>query len=82
LTWKTETPQVTEIMEDLMTVGEGLDISERVIGPEQAGPAPVFPHEAVVLAVIRDGEVIRLGDERLRQLRDGDRVIELFSHAR
>lgn len=76
----TETPQVTEIMEDLMTVGEGLDISERVIGPEQAGPAPVFPHEAVVLAVVRDGEVIRFGDPRVRELRDGDRVLELFSH--
>ncbi|HWC08790.1 MAG TPA: NAD(P)-binding protein, partial [Solirubrobacterales bacterium] len=76
----TETPQVTEIMEDLMTVGEGLDISERVIGPDQAGPTPVFPHEAVVLAVVRDGEVIRFGDPRVRELREGDRVLELFSH--
>ena len=76
----TETPQVTEIVEDLMTVGEGLDISERTIGPDQAGPAPVFPHEPVVLAVVRDGEVLRFGDPRARQLRDGDRVLELFSH--
>lgn len=76
----TETPQVTEIMEDLMTVGEGLDISERTIGPEGAGPAPVFPHEPVVLAVVRDGEVLRFGDPRAQELRDGDRVLELFSH--
>lgn len=76
----TETPQVTEIMEDLMTVGKGLDISERTISPGPSEPAPVFPHEPIVLAVVRDGEVLRFGDPRAQELRDGDRVIELFSH--
>ena len=76
----TETPQVTEVMEDLMTIGEGLDISERIIGPDQAGPNPSLPHEPIVLAVIRDGQLIRFGDPRAAELRDGDRVIELFSH--
>jgi voltage-gated potassium channel len=76
----TKTPQITEVMEDLMTIGEGLDISERRIGPEDAGPAPIAPDEAFMLAVVRGGEVIRFGDPRTRELRDGDRVVELFSH--
>lgn len=76
----TKTPQITEVMEDLLTVGEGLDLTEREIGPEQAGPVPGQAHEAIMLAIVRDGEVIRFDDERATELREGDRVLELFSH--
>jgi voltage-gated potassium channel len=76
----TKTPQITEVMEDLMTVGEGLDISERTIGPEEAGPAPAGPEQSIMVAIVRDGEVIRFGDPRAGELRAGDRVLELFSH--
>jgi voltage-gated potassium channel len=76
----THTPQITEVMEDLMTVGEGLDIAERTIGPEEAGPSPIGPDEAIMLAIVRDGEVIRFGDPRTAELRAGDRILELFSH--
>ncbi len=76
----TETPQVTEVMEDLLTVGEGLDIAERRVGPDQAGPVPPRAREPIMLAIVRDGEVIRFDDERADELRDGDRVLELFSH--
>ena len=78
----TETPQVTEVMEDLMTLGEGLDLAERRIGPEEAGPIPPQSQAAVMLAIVRDGEVIRFDDERAAELREGDRVLELFSHRR
>jgi voltage-gated potassium channel len=76
----THTPQITEVMEDLMTVGEGLDLSERTIGPDEAGPAPAGPQQSIMLAVVRDGEVIRFGDPRIGEFRAGDRVLELFSH--
>lgn len=76
----TETPQVTEVMEDLMTLGEGLDLAERRVGPEEAGPIPARAHAAIMLAIVRDGEVIRFDDERAAELREGDRVLELFSH--
>lgn len=76
----TRTPQITEVMEDLMTIGEGLDIQERTIGPDEAGPAPLGPDEAIMLAIIREGEVIRFGDPRIRELQPGDRLVELFSH--
>jgi voltage-gated potassium channel len=76
----TETPQVTEVMEDLLTVGEGLDLAERAIGSGEAGPVPRPQHDAIMLAIVRDGEVIRFDDERAAELREGDRVLELFSH--
>jgi voltage-gated potassium channel len=76
----TETPQVTEVMEDLLTVGEGLDLAERTIGAEEAGPSPARAHEAIMLAIVREDEVIRFDDPRAAELRSGDRVIELFSH--
>lgn len=76
----TQTPQVTEVMEDLLTVGEGLDLAERRIGAGDAGAVPPRAHEAIMLAIVRDGEVIRFDDERAGELREGDRVLELFSH--
>jgi voltage-gated potassium channel len=76
-----ETPQVTEVMEDLLTVGEGLDIVEReVASAESLHPGAHPDHPAVLLAVVRDGELIRFGDPRIAELRDGDRVIELHTH--
>ena len=76
----TETPKITEVLEDLLTVGDGLDIAEREVGPDDAGPVPAHSHEAILVAVIRDGEILRFDDERASELRSGDRVVELLSH--
>jgi len=70
-----ETPQVTKVFEDLLTVGAGLDIQERELGPDEA--LPRHAHDSMILAVVRNGELIRFSDPRLRELRPGDRVIEL-----
>lgn len=75
-----ETPQVTDVLEDLLTVGEGLDIVEREVAPEEAGPVPATLSEGVVLGVVRDGELLHFGDPRAAELRGGDRLIELVSH--
>ena len=76
----TRTPQVIELMEDLLTVGEGLDISERRVDAAEAGSSPLRSRDPIMLAIVRDGEVIRFDDDRAAELRDGDRVLELFSH--
>ena len=76
----TETPQVTEVMEDLLTVGEGLDLAERQDRRRGGGAESVPPQAAIMLAIVRDGEVIRFDDERAGELLEGDRVLELFSH--
>jgi voltage-gated potassium channel len=75
-----DTPKVTEVLEDILTVGAGLDIAEREIGAGEAGPVPQRSHEALIVAVIRDDEILRFDDERATELRAGDRVVELVSH--
>ncbi len=71
----TQSPSVVEVLEDLLTVGAGLDIIERSPGPEEVetGPRP-SPGELVV-AVKRDGEMIRFDDPRAGSLKEGDRVV-------
>ena len=75
-----ETPQVTEVLEDLLSVGEGLDITEREVRADEVGPGSASAHHGMMLAVIRGGELLRFDDPRATELRSGDRVIELFSH--
>lgn len=72
-----DTPQVTEVFEDILTVGEGLDIRERTIGSGEEASALPHIHEIMVLGVVRDGTLIRFDDPRIGELRPGDRVIEL-----
>ena len=72
-----ETPQVTEVLEDILTVGGGLDIVEHEVGASEAGPVGGLADHGMLLAVVRNGELIRFDDERARDLREGDRVVEL-----
>jgi voltage-gated potassium channel len=75
-----ETPRVSEVLEDLLSVGEGLDVSEREVRPDELGAVPARAHHGMMLAVIRGGDLLRFDDPRASELRSGDRVIELFSH--
>jgi voltage-gated potassium channel len=75
-----ETPQVSEVLEDLLSVGEGLDISEREVDPREIGPLTARSPHGMILAIVRDGELMRFDDERATELRPGDRLIELLSH--
>ena len=69
-------PQVVAVLEDLLEVGAGLDLVERVVGAERAGrPLAESNGSEPVVAVIRDGELMRFDDERAQVLREGDRVI-------
>lgn len=75
-----KTPEIVKVIEDMLTVGTGLDIVDREVteGSETAAPLPT--QQAIALAVVRDGEVIDFHDERCRKLQPGDRVIELYGH--
>ncbi len=76
----TKTPEVTEVLEDLLTVGGGLDIVEQEVDADGAGPARPHAREPIILAVVREGKVLRFDDPEATELRPGDRVIELLSH--
>jgi voltage-gated potassium channel len=74
------TPQVTEVLEDLLTVGEGLDIHERELGPDDVAPKHPPELDTMLLAVVREGELIRFDDPRITEFHPGDRLIELRNH--
>jgi voltage-gated potassium channel len=77
----TETPRLVDVLEDLLSVGEGLDIAEREVTPEEVGAGHAAREGELLVAVVRDGRMLRFDDPALRELRPGDRVLCLRSHA-
>ena len=78
----THRPRVVEVLEDMITVGHGLDIIDREITADEAGPIVDLHAKAPVIAVIRGGETCRFDDPRVADLRPGDRIVTLASHAK
>jgi voltage-gated potassium channel len=76
----TTAPHVTDVLEDLLSVGSGLDIIKRPVAPDEVGPLADLHSRNPVLAVVRDGELMRFDDDRAAQLRSGDEVVMLLSH--
>ena len=77
----TASPRLVEVLEDLMTVGTGMDITERDVKEEDVGlPAHERSEGAPVIAVIRNGETLRFDDPRADVLERGDRVVCLCSN--
>jgi voltage-gated potassium channel len=73
-------PKVVQVLEDLLSVGEGLDVLEREVTADEAGrPLSTLPATAPVIAVVRDDEVLRFDDPRAGELRPGDRLVCLSS---
>ncbi|MEO8092177.1 MAG: NAD-binding protein [bacterium] len=77
----TETPETVEVLEDLLSFGTGLDIVQHEIGPGAGGPLADARVAGPILAVVRDGELLRFDNERAAQLQPGDRVVAVRSHA-
>jgi voltage-gated potassium channel len=79
----TENPRVVDVVEDLMTVGRGLDIIERPVTENEVGRslhAATRPGQLPV-AIVRDGRAWPFNDERCQNLEAGDRVVALCYHA-
>jgi len=76
----TRTPGIAAVLEDLLSIGEGLDIEQHEISAAQAGPSEERLEWGPIVAVVRGKELIHFNDDRIRELRAGDRVIALRSH--
>jgi voltage-gated potassium channel len=75
-------PKVVQVLEDLLSVGEGLDVTEREVSREEAGrPLSSLPGDAPVIAVVRGDDVLRFDDPRAARLAAGDRLVCLCSNA-
>jgi voltage-gated potassium channel len=77
----TQSPRVVEVLEDLLTVGQGLDILERPVGEQDAGPLTDLRTNEPVVAVIRGGDLMRFDNPDAQQLQAGDRLVYLCSRA-
>ncbi len=75
-----EKPVVAEVLEDLISVGEGLDIAERPVTDDECGPLEELALPGPIVGVIRGSRFLRFNDSRAAKLEPGDRVIYLRGH--
>ncbi|GAB2507995.1 potassium channel family protein [Nocardia heshunensis] len=72
----TTTPAVVDMIEDLLTPEAGFAISERDVETEEVGGSPRHLRD-IVLGVVREGRLIRVGDPETDALETGDRLLYL-----
>jgi len=73
----TDTPRLVEVLEDLLSVGAGLDLVEHEVGPDGA---PDHAAGDLLVAIVRDDDVLRFDDPKVRELQEGDRMLCLRSN--
>lgn len=69
-------PAISEVFNDLLIHGEGLDLAERPVRPEEVG-RPLRECDQPVIAVLRGGHALPYG--QVAALQDGDRVVIVTS---
>lgn len=75
-------PKLTEVLEDLLAIGQGLDVAERAVGDDECGPLGELTVGGPVIGVVRGDALMRFDDPRAAVLEHGDRVVYLRSHDR
>ena len=75
----THAPGVAAVLEDLLSVGAGLDIVQSEVTAEQAGRIDRHAADGPVVAVLRGAELLHFDDERVAEVRAGDKLISVRS---
>ncbi|MEV6058846.1 potassium channel family protein [Nocardia asteroides] len=70
----TTTPTVVEVMEDLLTPEAGFAVAEREVEPGEVGGSPRHLSD-IVLGVVRNGTLIRVGEPEVDALDSGDKLL-------
>jgi len=73
-----DSPAAVDVVEDLVSFGEGLDLTDRPVLAAEVGRAPA-ELGVPVLAVVRDGRTSRYNDPAVGALRAGDRVVQVVA---
>jgi len=71
-----QSPAISEVFNDLLIHGEGLDLVQRPVRPDEVGKTP-GECEAPVIAVLRGNHAFPYG--QVQQLREGDRLVLITS---
>jgi voltage-gated potassium channel len=77
----TTTPDIADVIEDLLSVGAGLDIVQRPVSESDVGPLEELRSRNPVLAVARGGRLLRFDDPDAAQLEPGDALVEVVSRS-
>jgi voltage-gated potassium channel len=67
-------PTLGEVLEDLLTYGQGLEVAERDLLVTEVGKSPLSLPDQVI-AVVRDEKVYRYFDPVVTQMARGDRLV-------
>ncbi len=70
----TVSPALGTVLEDLITTGEGLEVAERDVQPREVGQVP-RKLDDLVIAVVRDQQVLAYHSPAIGHLVQGDRVV-------
>ena len=71
-------PSLGQVLEDLLTTGDGLEVAEREVLPSEVGHGPQKCGDQVI-AVVRRGVVHRFFDPTVTQLERGDKLVVVRS---
>jgi voltage-gated potassium channel len=71
----TRNARVVNVLDDLLRAGEGLDLVERDVEPGEVGNPASSASGILVVAVEREGELLRFDDPRSATLITGDRLV-------
>lgn len=74
----TSTPNVVEVIEDLLTPDQGFAIAERDVDYKEIGGSPKHLPD-IVLGVVRDSKLMRVDDPEVDSLEEGDRLLYVRS---
>jgi voltage-gated potassium channel len=75
----TTTPDIAQVIEDLLSVGAGLDIVQRPVTDAEVGPLEELRSRNPVVAVARGERLLRFDDPDAAQLQRGDALVEVVS---
>lgn len=73
-------PSAVNVLEDLLSSGQGLDLAERAVSAAEAGPLTELMVREPVLAVVRNGTVLRYDEPDAQTVRQGDRLLYVKSN--
>lgn len=68
-------PGTATLLEDLLLVGRGIDLAERVVSPAEAGPRSGIDEDRPILGLLRDERLLSFDDPEAQTLQAGDRLV-------
>jgi len=71
----TTQPNVVHLLEDMMTAGEGIFVSEREVRVDELGAPPKKLKGVIVMGVVRKSKVYAMDDLDKMKLKQGDRLL-------